>query len=303
VKRQRLAFTLVELLVLIAIIGVLLLLFLPTGDPGPAHDVRCQNHLRQLAMLVRAYCEDYQGSFPLFAQGQAKASASNWLYGLKDAMGNPDFTTGVLWRHKYIGNEEILYCPADRDRGLVRNTQTAVMKRVCRNCGAPVASATAVCAECGQKTTTETRAPTSYVINGSITYGGGDERGNHDARLWTADPRGAVRSRDIAEFDPTDFLFIEQSSGVEPDATPSHFDTGYMTPNAGKYALTNRHRGGGFVSCMDGHVEWFSHEQFAEGMKKVYTGSDWYQTVPKRPAGAPQGDVTPEEIGARWNPG
>ena len=34
-----------------------------------------------------------------------------------------------------------------------------------------------------------------------------------------------------------------------------------------------------------------------------YTGSDWYQTVPKRPPDTPQGEVTPEELGARWNPG
>ena len=40
-----------------------------------------------------------------------------------------------------------------------------------------------------------------------------------------------------------------------------------------------------------------------EGMKKVYNGNQWYREVPKRPRNAPQGEVTPEELGARWNPG
>lgn len=314
-KRQRAAFTLIELLVVISIIGVLIALLFPAagGVWGSAYEVRCQNNLAQLAKVIGAYCTEHRGSFPLQPkpQVQASGSASNWLYGLKDRMGNPDFTAGILWRHKYIGSQEVLYCPLDADRGLVRDSQKALMKLVCKNCGAPVSSATAACTECKQQAGTEEKAPTSYVINGSITYGGGDERGTHDARMWSTDSVTAVRSRHFSEFEATDFLFIEQSAGINPNRPvdspnqepKSAFDTGYMTPNANKYALTNRHRGGGFVSCMDGHVEWFSHEQFAEGMKKVYNGREWYREVPKRPESARPGEVTPEELGARWNPG
>ena len=304
-RRQCPGFTLVELLVVIAIIGALAGLLFPVagGVWASAYEAKCQNRLQQLAKVVGAYCADNRGSFPLLAHGSIKGTASNWLYGLKDAAGNPDFSTGILWRHKYIGTDEILYCPTDRNRALLRNKQTAIKKLVCKNCGAPVATTATVCTECKQKTGTEEMAPTSYVINGSITYGGGSERSNRDAKLWSNDPMTAVRSRNIGEFEPTDFLFIEQSGGVEPDATPSRFDAGYMTPNHGKYALTNRHRGGGFVACMDGHVEWFTSEQFTDGMKTVYTGTEWYRKVPTRPSGAPQGKVTPEELGARWNPG
>ncbi|HUU94088.1 MAG TPA: type II secretion system protein [Phycisphaerae bacterium] len=306
-RRQCPGFTLVELLVVIAIIGVLAGLLFPAagGIWASAYEAKCQNHMRQLAEVIRGYCAENQGSFPLLPQGQvqAKGSASNWLYGLRDAAGNPDFTTGILWRHKYIGTDEILYCPKDRNMGLPRNKQTAIKEFICKNCGAPVAAASAVCTECKQKTGTEERAPTSYVINGSITYGGGSEGSNRDARLWSNDPMTAVRSRNIAEFEPTDFLFIEQSSGVEPDVTPSHFNTGYMTPNSGRYALTNRHRGGGFVACMDGHVEPFTSEQFTEGMRTLPQSGEWWRVAPRRPSGVPQGKVTPEELGARWNPG
>ncbi|KPK43570.1 MAG: hypothetical protein AMK72_13140 [Planctomycetes bacterium SM23_25] len=310
-KRQCAAFTLIELLIVVAIIGVLIALLFPAagGVWISAGEVKCQNHLRQLALAVRDYCAENQGSFPLVLfntqRQQVKGSASNWLYGLKDLAGNPDFTTGMLWRHKYIGTEDVLYCPLDADRGLARSNDNPAMKFVCKNCGAPVASASSTCTEC-KRTGTETRAPTSYVINGSVTYGGGDgDRGNNDAYKWFVDDRATeVRSRNISEFEPTDFLFIEQSTGVEPEPK-SAFDTGYMTPNSNKYALTNRHRDGGFVSCMDGHVEWFSHEQFKEGMQEAFKpGNDnWYRYSPKRPAGAPQGKVTPEELGARWNPG
>lgn len=279
-KRQRSAFTLVELLVVISIIGVLAALLFPAvgGAILGAGEVECQNHLSQLAKVVRAYCAEHQGSFPLYAQRNIRGSASNWLYGLTSA-GKPDFKTGVLVNHKYIGTEDILYCPLDRDRGPIRKTGTDALV----NNG---------------------KYPTSYVINGSITYGGGIESGDVDAYSWSMDPVTLVRSRKISDFDPVDFLFIEQSSGVKPEPD-SAFDKGYMTPNSAKYALTNRHHGGGFVSCMDGHVEWFSYEQFKEGMEEAFKPgkANWYKYSPTRPSNAQPGKVTPEEIGARWNPG
>ncbi len=274
-KRQRSAFTLIELLVVVAIIGVLAALLFPVvgGAILGAAEVECQNHLSQLAKVVAAYCAEHQGSFPLYAQSNITGSASNWLYGLTSA-GKPDFNTGILISHKYIGTEDILYCPVDRDRGLVPPKTGALVND-------------------------KGRRPTSYVINASITYGGG----GGDAYSWSTDKATKVRSRKISDFDPVDFLFIEQSSGVEPEPD-SAFDKGYMTPNSNKYALTNRHREGGFVSCMDGHVEWFSHEKFTEGMKKVYgSGGQWYRNTFKRPDAAQPGEVTKEEIASRWNPG
>ncbi len=298
-KRQHSAFTLVELLIVISIIGVLVGLLFPaiSGAIVSMAEIECQNNLSQLAKVVRAYCEEHRGSFPMYATTQVRASASNWLYGLNTAR-QADFSTGILARHKYIGSEEILYCPLDRNRGLARNPQTAVTRKktVCDYCGASLTGSATVCPVCKRRVEEPNKPPTSYVINASITYGGGIDRNNADAQLWSNDVISGVRSRNISDFDPVDFLFIEQSSGVKPEPN-SAFDTGYMTPNSGKYALTNRHRGGGFVSCMDGHVEWFSHEQFKQGMKKVYTGRDsWWREAIK-------GTKPEEQIGSRWNPG
>lgn len=282
-RRQCRAFTLVELLVVMGIIAIMIALLFPAigGAIVSMNEVHCQNNLAQLSKVIQAYCGDSKGSFPLYATKYVTGSASNWLYGLTTG-GAPDFNTGVLVKYKYIGDESILYCPADKSAGLPRPSG-AVMKGV------------------GAAKT----APTSYVINGSITYGGGLEGGRQDAYKWSSwalDKTPWVQSRSIGDFDPVDFLFIEQSSGVSPEPT-SAFNCGYMTPNSSLYSLTTRHRDGGFVSSMDGHAEWFSRESFERGMIKVFAGTYWYRNTPVRPPGTPPGKITDEEIGARWNPG
>jgi len=266
------AFTLIELLVVITIIGILMALLFPAvmSALGSANETQCQNNLSQLAKVIQAYCQDNDGSFPLHPTETHPASADNWLY-VYDRSGNINFAEGLLMAQKYIGDETILYCPLDEDRGLVRPEGALMRTR-----------------PSGEKV-----APTSYVINASITWGD---------KAWSTDPRSKVRSRNLSDFDPTDFLFIEESTGVDPEP-PSRFDRAYMTPDPTKYSLTNRHRDGGFVACMDGHVEWFSAEDFRKGMEKLGSSPNWFNETPRRPGTAPPGKVTPEDIACRWNPG
>jgi prepilin-type N-terminal cleavage/methylation domain-containing protein len=62
------AFTLTEMLVVIAIIGILTALLLPALGRGKesARSVSCMNNLHQLALATSAYTADANGNVPVF---------------------------------------------------------------------------------------------------------------------------------------------------------------------------------------------------------------------------------------------
>jgi len=64
--RSRLAFTLVELMVVITIIAVLAAILLPAigNVMRYADNLQCRNNLKQIAMSVLSYTTDYQGAIP-----------------------------------------------------------------------------------------------------------------------------------------------------------------------------------------------------------------------------------------------
>ena len=64
-------FTLIELLVVIAIIAILAAILFPvfTKVKNKAYSATCQSNLKQLALAVRAYCDDYDGYGPFTTCG------------------------------------------------------------------------------------------------------------------------------------------------------------------------------------------------------------------------------------------
>jgi prepilin-type N-terminal cleavage/methylation domain-containing protein/prepilin-type processing-associated H-X9-DG protein len=60
------AFTLVELLVVVSVVGVLMALLLPAVQAAreAAHRTTCGNNLRQVGLAVIQYCDDHRGLFP-----------------------------------------------------------------------------------------------------------------------------------------------------------------------------------------------------------------------------------------------
>jgi prepilin-type processing-associated H-X9-DG protein/prepilin-type N-terminal cleavage/methylation domain-containing protein len=114
-------FTLVELLVVLAIIGTLVALLVPslTGAIGAADEVRCASNLRQIGYATQLYLKDYDGwFFPLYGVPAKNAAGRDWYYGF-EPNGSASLGEGnrILDRSRgklapYLGSVEGMACPA-----------------------------------------------------------------------------------------------------------------------------------------------------------------------------------------------
>jgi prepilin-type N-terminal cleavage/methylation domain-containing protein/prepilin-type processing-associated H-X9-DG protein len=67
-RQREAAFTLIELMVVIAIIGVLAALLLPviSSAKASARSTTCKNRLHQLSLALQMYVDEHQGKFPYY---------------------------------------------------------------------------------------------------------------------------------------------------------------------------------------------------------------------------------------------
>lgn len=112
---RTLAFTLVEMLVVIAIIGILAALLLPVLDKseGRAKRIVCINNLEQIGLAFHTFSNDHNGKFPMAISTNDGGSMEYVQSGFE--AGNLFYTT--FYHFQTLSNElvspQTLVCPAD----------------------------------------------------------------------------------------------------------------------------------------------------------------------------------------------
>jgi prepilin-type N-terminal cleavage/methylation domain-containing protein/prepilin-type processing-associated H-X9-DG protein len=130
------AFTLIEMLVVIAVIGILAALLLPvlSKGKGKAQGVYCLNNGREMMIAMYLYTDDYQSFFPPNPDDGNTEPGYNWCSGLA-GIGQPqEFDPDVLKDQKlsllitYLKGDITLFrCPADKRQGKYQGTDPSLI--------------------------------------------------------------------------------------------------------------------------------------------------------------------------------
>lgn len=119
VIRSKLGFSLIELLVVVAIISILVSLLLPalSAAKGRALTASCLNNQRQLGLAWTLYISDSGGSLPLnldsVTNGVHRSTPGSWVTGSATWDADPaTITRGAIF--PYAQSIKVYHCPADQ---------------------------------------------------------------------------------------------------------------------------------------------------------------------------------------------
>jgi prepilin-type N-terminal cleavage/methylation domain-containing protein/prepilin-type processing-associated H-X9-DG protein len=135
-------FTLVELLVVIAVVGIVSALLLPAvaRSKNRAQAFYCLNNLRQLQTAWQFYTDDHQGWLPGVIGG-SYPGGGRWVSGWMDFSNNPDNTNVLHLIHPdysqlapYLSTPATYKCPADRSWVMIGGRVHPRVRSVSMNC-------------------------------------------------------------------------------------------------------------------------------------------------------------------------
>jgi len=271
-RRGSRAFTLIELMVVVAIIALLMSLLLPAlaGAKDQANRTYCKANIKSLCMAMREYLTEWDNTFPPNGIIFPKANAMNGGKGYGHADSNQDDYRpphGALWPI-INGIGKVYLCPTDvgtRSNQSAASVQngTGVLRLNPSPIGSKDFSANGFAGTIGVGPAALGQGYWSYSVN-TVLNSEGRFRASFPLGVPWTDPLKLTSVRNESEF----VFIVEEDDG-------SLFNDEVFEPPAYSNGdrLSGRHLHTGNIGFADGHVDTYSEVLFNQVPSGIVPGN------------------------------